>query len=50
MERIFIENRIYRDIEEVETWEGVLESTKTRPPTSPILELVEKFNWVGPYT
>ncbi len=24
LERIFIENRIYRDIEEVETWEGVL--------------------------
>ena len=26
LERIFIENRIYRDIEEVETWEGVLGS------------------------
>jgi topoisomerase-4 subunit A len=24
LERIFIENRIYRDIEEVDTWEGVL--------------------------
>ena len=24
LEKIFIENRIYRDIEEVETWEGVL--------------------------
>ena len=24
LERIFIENRIYRDIEEVETWEGVI--------------------------
>ena len=24
LERIFIENRIYRDIEEIETWEGVL--------------------------
>jgi topoisomerase-4 subunit A len=26
LERIFIENRIYRDIEEVETWEGVISS------------------------
>jgi topoisomerase-4 subunit A len=26
LERIFIENRIYRDIEECETWEGVLET------------------------
>ena len=26
LERIFIENRIYRDIEEVETWEGVLKA------------------------
>lgn len=26
LERIFIENRIYRDIEEVETWEGVIEA------------------------
>jgi topoisomerase-4 subunit A len=26
LEKIFIENRIYRDIEEVETWEGVLET------------------------
>ena len=26
LERIFIENRIYRDIEEVETWEGVLQA------------------------
>src|SRR5690606_15102597 len=26
LERIFIENRIYRDIEEEETWEGVLEA------------------------
>ena len=26
LERIFIENRIYRDIEEIETWEGVLET------------------------
>ncbi len=26
LERIFIENRIYRDIEECETWEGVIES------------------------
>ena len=26
LERIFIENRIYRDIEEVETWEAVLEA------------------------
>ena len=24
LERIFIENRIYRDIEEEETWEGVI--------------------------
>ena len=24
LERIFIENRIYRDIEEIETWEGVI--------------------------
>ena len=24
LERIFIENRIYRDIEEQETWEGVI--------------------------
>ncbi|WP_299836482.1 DNA gyrase/topoisomerase IV subunit A [uncultured Tenacibaculum sp.] len=26
LERIFIENRIYRDIEEQETWEGVIEA------------------------
>jgi topoisomerase-4 subunit A len=26
LERIFIENRIYRDIEEVETWEGVIKA------------------------
>ncbi len=26
LERIFIENRIYRDIEEVESWEGVIEA------------------------
>ena len=26
LERIFIENRIYRDIEDVETWEGILET------------------------
>ncbi len=26
LERIFIENRIYRDIEEEETWEGVIEA------------------------
>ncbi|QXP73949.1 DNA gyrase/topoisomerase IV subunit A [Tenacibaculum sp. AHE15PA] len=26
LERIFIENRIYRDIEEVETWQGVIEA------------------------
>lgn len=26
LERIFIENRIYRDIEEVETWEGVIQA------------------------
>ena len=26
LERIFIENRIYRDIEEEETWEGVIQS------------------------
>tara|TARA_A200000113_G_scaffold208558_1_gene207002 strand:+ start:6915 stop:9494 length:2580 start_codon:yes stop_codon:yes gene_type:complete len=26
LERIFIENRIYRDIEEVESWEGVLQA------------------------
>ncbi len=26
LERIFIENRIYRDIEEVKTWEGVLKA------------------------
>jgi topoisomerase-4 subunit A len=29
LERIFIENRIYRDIEEQDTWEGVLEAIKT---------------------
>ena len=29
LERIFIENRIYRDIEEQETWEGVLEAINT---------------------
>jgi topoisomerase-4 subunit A len=28
LERIFIEQRIYRDIEEEETWEGVLEAIK----------------------
>ena len=26
LERIFIENRIYRDIEEEETWEGVIKA------------------------
>ena len=26
LERIFIENRIYRSIEEVDTWEGVIET------------------------
>ncbi len=26
LERIFIENRIYRDIEEIETWEGVIKA------------------------
>ena len=26
LERIFIENRIYRDIEDIETWEGVLKT------------------------
>ena len=26
LERIFIENRIYRDIEDVETWEGVIKA------------------------
>ncbi|WP_035094906.1 DNA gyrase/topoisomerase IV subunit A [Aquimarina megaterium] len=26
LERIFIENRIYRDIEEVDTWEGVIQA------------------------
>ena len=26
LERIFIENRIYRDIEEVDTWDGVIEA------------------------
>jgi topoisomerase-4 subunit A len=26
LEKIFIEKRIYRDIEEEETWEGVLEA------------------------
>ncbi|MGJ8744527.1 DNA gyrase/topoisomerase IV subunit A [Polaribacter sp.] len=29
LERIFIENRIYRDIEEEETWEGVIEAIDT---------------------
>ncbi len=29
LERIFIENRIYRDIEEEETWEGVLNAIDT---------------------
>jgi len=29
LERIFIEKRIYRDIEEQDTWEGVLEAIKT---------------------
>ncbi|PQJ23275.1 DNA gyrase/topoisomerase IV subunit A [Tenacibaculum sp. SG-28] len=29
LERIFIENRIYRDIEEVETWEGVIDAIAT---------------------
>jgi topoisomerase-4 subunit A len=28
LERIFIENRIYRDIEEEETWEGVIEAIR----------------------
>ena len=26
LERIFIENRIYRDIENVDTWEGVIKA------------------------
>src|SRR5690554_3268112 len=29
LERIFIENRIYRDIEEEETWEGVIQAIDT---------------------
>jgi topoisomerase-4 subunit A len=29
LEKIFIEKRIYRDIEEVETWEGVIEAIDT---------------------
>ena len=29
LERIFIENRIYRDIEEEETWDGVIEAIDT---------------------
>ena len=28
LERIFIENKIYRDIEECETWEAVIESIR----------------------
>src|SRR5690606_3749911 len=36
LERIFIENRIYRDIEEEETWEGVMEAIDTglAPPVT----------------
>ncbi len=36
LERIFIENRIYRDIEEEETWEGVIQAIDKglRPHTS----------------
>lgn len=52
LERIFIENKIYRDIEEEETWEGVLraiekglqpfvKSLKRAPTESDILRLTE---------
>ncbi|GAA4297581.1 DNA gyrase/topoisomerase IV subunit A [Nibribacter koreensis] len=38
LEKIFIENRIYRDIEECETWEAVLEAIdKGLDPFKPIL-------------
>ncbi len=38
LEKIFIENRIYRDIEEEETWEGVIEAIdRGLDPFKPIL-------------
>ncbi len=42
LERIFIENRIYHDIEEVETWEDVLKTIDTglKPHTKHLLRVV----------
>jgi len=42
LERIFIENRIYRDIEEVATWEGVIEAIRKglKPFTSMLKRVV----------
>ena len=42
LERIFIENRIYHDIEEVETWEDVLKTIDTglKPHTKHLLRAV----------
>ena len=40
LERIFIENRIYREIEEEETWEGVLSAIKNG--LKPFLKILKK--------
>ncbi|MBJ6368536.1 DNA gyrase/topoisomerase IV subunit A [Snuella sedimenti] len=42
LERIFIENRIYRDIEEEETWEGVIKAIDTglKPHTKHLKRVV----------
>lgn len=44
LEKIFIENRIYHQIEEVETWEGVIETIDTglKPFTAHLLRAVNE--------
>ena len=47
LERIFIENRIYRDIEEENTWEGVLEAIRKglEPHISILKRAVVEETW-----
>ena len=40
LERIFIENRIYRDIEEIDTWKGILDTINTG--LQPYLSLLKR--------
>ena len=44
LERIFIENRIYRDIEDQETWEGVVNAIHNglKPYTKLLKRLITK--------